>query len=255
LSSEKNNNESGNGEVGMSFLEHLEELRWRLIYLFLGLFIGTFVAWIVIEYLVEGILLLPARNAGINLQNLKPFGQLFLYIQIAIIAGIVVSIPNVFYQIWKFIGPALRENEKRYAFWVVAFSSFCFIAGIVFAYFVMLPLTLKFAAQFGTEEIENNFAINEYFSIIISVMLAAGVVFELPMLSFFLSKLGILTPKIMRKFRKHSIVGILLLAAVLTPGADPVAQILLAIPLALLYEISIFVSKLSQRKSIEEPET
>ncbi|MGD8779357.1 MAG: twin-arginine translocase subunit TatC [Ignavibacteria bacterium] len=255
MSSEKNNNESGNGEVGMSFLEHLEELRWRLIYLFLGLFIGTFVAWIVIEYLVEGILLLPARNAGINLQNLKPFGQLFLYIQIAIIAGIVVSIPNVFYQIWKFIGPALRENEKRYAFWVVAFSSFCFIAGIVFAYFVMLPLTLKFAAQFGTEEIENNFAINEYFSIIISVMLAAGVVFELPMLSFFLSKLGILTPKIMRKFRKHSIVGILLLAAVLTPGADPVAQILLAIPLALLYEISIFVSKLSQRKSIEEPET
>ena len=236
----------------MSFLEHLEELRWRLIYLFIGLFLGAFAAWVVIEYLVEGILLLPARNAGISLQNLRPFGQLFLYIQIAIITGLVVSIPNVFYQVWKFVGPALKKNEKKYAFWVVAFSSFCFIAGIVFAYFVMLPLTLKFAAQFGSEEIENNFAINEYFSIIISVMLAAGVVFELPMMSFFLSKLGILTPKIMRKFRKHAVLGILLLAAVLTPGADPVAQILLAIPLAILYEISILVSKFSQRKRIEE---
>ncbi len=252
MSSEKLNNESGKGGTEMSFLEHLEELRWRLIYLFIGLFLGAFAAWVVIEYLVEGILLLPARTAGINLQNLRPFGQLFLYIQIAIITGIVLSIPNVFYQIWKFVGPALRENEKKYAFWVVTFSSFCFIAGIVFAYFVMLPLTLKFAAQFGTEEIENNFAINEYFSIIISVMLAAGVVFELPMMSFFLSKLGILTPKIMKKFRKHAVVGILLLAAILTPGADPVAQILLAIPLAILYEISIFVSKLSQRKRIEE---
>ncbi len=255
MSSENINNESGNGILEMSFLEHLEELRWRLIYLFIGLFLGTFAAWIVIEYLVEGILLLPARDAGINLQNLRPFGQLFLYIQIAIITGLVLSIPNVFFQVWKFVGPALRDNEKKYAFWVVAFSSFCFIAGIVFAYFVMLPLTLKFAAQFGTEEIENNFAINEYFSIIISVMLAAGVVFELPMMSFFLSKIGILTPKIMKRFRKHSIVGILLLAAVLTPGADPVAQLLLAIPLAILYEISIFVSKFSQRKRIEESQS
>ena len=115
----------------------------------------------------------------------------------------------------------------------------------------MLPLTLAFAGEFGTTAIENNFAIDEYFSIIISVMLAAGVIFELPMLSFFLSKLGILTPKFMRKFRRHSIVAILVVAAILTPGTDPLAQILLAIPLVLLYEISIFVSKYSQKKHIE----
>ena len=115
----------------------------------------------------------------------------------------------------------------------------------------MLPLALKFAAQFGSSAIENNFAIDEYFSIIISVILAAGIVFELPMLSFFLSKIGILSPSIMRKYRRHSIITILILAAILTPGTDPVSQVILAIPLVLLYEISIFVSKIFTKKTIE----
>jgi len=116
-----------------------------------------------------------------------------------------------------------------------------------FAYFVMLPFTLKFAAGFGA--VENNFALEEYFSLILSVLLAAGLVFELPMLSFFLSKIGILKPDYMRKYRRHAIVVIMILAALLTPGTDPVSQILLAIPLVLLYEISIFVSKISQKKT------
>ncbi|MBS3945589.1 MAG: twin-arginine translocase subunit TatC, partial [Melioribacter sp.] len=130
----------------------------------------------------------------------------------------------------------------------VIFTTVCFLAGVLFAYFVMLPLTLQFAAQFGSPEIANNFSIDEYFSIILSVIIGAGLVFELPMLSFFLSKIGILTPKIMRKYRRHSIVVILILAAVLTPGTDPVSQILLAIPLVFLYEISILVSKIFQKK-------
>jgi sec-independent protein translocase protein TatC len=113
----------------------------------------------------------------------------------------------------------------------------------------MLPLTLKFAAQFGSETIKNEFAIDEYMSIIISVMLAAGLIFELPMISFFLSKLGILKPSYMKKYRRHSIVIIMVAAAFLTPGADPVSQIVLAVPLVLLYEISIFISKISQKKS------
>ena len=249
---DKKSQKPENDGTDMSFLEHLEELRWRILYAVIGLVIGTIIAWVFIDYLVEGVLLIPARNAEIKLQNLRPFGQLFLFLQIAMIAGFLLSIPNFFYNVWKFIEPALKQNERRYVFWVVAFSSICFISGVVFAYFVMLPLTLKFASQFGSIEIENNFAITEYFSIIISVMLAAGVVFELPMMSFFLSKIGILKPRHMRKFRKHAIVGILLLAAVLTPGADPVAQILLAIPLGILYEISIFVSKFSQKKQIEQ---
>jgi len=235
-------------EDEMSFLEHLEELRWRLVYSLIGIVIGTIITWIFIEFLVEKVLLLPARTAEIHLQNLKPFGQLFLFVQIAIAGGLILSIPNTFYQAWKFIAPALKQNEKKYISLIVTFSTLCFLVGIVFAYYIMLPLTLKFAAQFGTPLIENNFAIAEYFSIIISVMLGAGLVFELPMLSFLLSKLGILTPQMMRKYRKHSIVTILIFAAILTPGTDPVAQVLLAIPLALLYEISIFVSKVFSKK-------
>ncbi len=236
-------------EKEMTFLEHLEELRWRIIYSLIGIVIGTIVAWIFIDYLVDYVLLKPARDSGAELQNLKPFGQLFLYVQVAIIIGVIVSIPNIFYQLWRFIAPALHKRERKYILSIVIFSSLCFLIGVAFAYFVMLPLTLKFAAQFGSTDIENKFAIDEYMSIIISVMLAAGVVFELPMISFFLSKLGILKPSFMRKYRKHAIVIIMIAAAILTPGTDPVSQIMLAVPLVVLYEISILISKLSQKKS------
>lgn len=236
-------------EGAMSFLQHLEELRWRFVYSVVGVLIGTIITWIFVDFLVDSILLIPAKNANIHLQNLRPFGQLFLFMQIAIIGGIILSLPNIFYQLWKFIAPALKQSEKKYISLIVVFSTICFLSGIAFAYFIMLPLTLKFAGEFGSADIENNFAIAEYFSIIISVMLAAGLVFELPMLSFLLSKIGILTPQIMKKYRKHSIITILILAAILTPGTDPVAQILLAIPLGMLYEVSIYVSKVFSKKS------
>jgi sec-independent protein translocase protein TatC len=236
-------------EKEMTFIEHLEELRWRIIYSLIGLIIGTILAWIFIDFLVEDVLLRPAKENGVSLQNLKPFGQIFLYFQIALIAGLIISIPNVFYQLWKFIAPALRKNERKYILAIVIFSTLCFLAGVAFAYFVMLPLALSFAVQFGTQTIKNEFAVDEYMSIIISVMLAAGLVFELPMLSFFLSKLGILKPSFMRKYRKHSIVIIMIAAAILTPGTDPVSQVILAVPLVLLYEISILVSKFSQKKT------
>jgi sec-independent protein translocase protein TatC len=236
-------------EKEMTFLEHLEELRWRIIWALIGLVIGTIICFIFIDFLVDVVLLRPARNSGAHLQNLKPFGQLFLYFQVAMIGGVILSLPNIFYQLWKFIAPALRKNERKYISSIVVFTSFCFICGIVFAYFVMLPLTLKFAAQFGSTTISNQFAIDEYMNIIISVMLGAGLVFELPMISFFLTKLGILKPEYMKKYRRHAIVVIMIAAAFLTPGTDPVSQIILAIPLLLLYEISILISKLSVRKS------
>ena len=235
-------------ESEMTFLEHLEELRWRVIYSLIGLIAGAVLCWIFIDFIIDVVLLKPARDSGADLQNLKPFGQLFVYMQVAIIGGIIVSIPNIFYQFWQFISPALKKSERKYILLIVIFTTICFLGGISFAYFVMLPLTLKFAAQFGSDQIANQFAIDEYLSIIISVMLAAGVIFELPMVSFFLSKLGILTPAFMRKYRKHAIVIIMVLAAFLTPGTDPVSQLILAIPLVLLYEISIFISKISVRK-------
>lgn len=244
-----NGEDQDSSDFEMSFLDHIEELRWRIIYALIGILIFTIIAWIFIDPLVEVVLLKPARDANASLQNLRPFGQLFLYVQVAIIVGIVASLPNIFYQLWKFIAPALKKRERKYIVWIVFFSTFCFLTGIAFSYFIMLPLAMKFAAQFGSEAIKNEFSIEEYMSIIISVMLAAGVVFELPMVSFFLTKLGILTPKFMRKYRRHAIVIILVLAAFLTPGADPVSQVILAVPLVLLYEISIFISKLSSKKS------
>jgi sec-independent protein translocase protein TatC len=236
-------------EREMTFLEHLEELRWRIIYSLIGIVVGAIIAWIFIDYLVDYVLLKPAKDSGAELQNLRPFGQLFLYMQIAIMVGIIISIPNIFYQFWQFISPALHKRERKYLLSIVIFSSLCFLLGIAFAYFVMLPLALKFAAQFGSAAIKNQFAIDEYMSIIISVMLAAGLVFELPMISFFLSKLGILKPSFMRRYRRHAYVIIIIAAAFLTPGTDPVSQIILTVPLIILYEISILISKLSQKKS------
>jgi len=250
-------------EREMSFLDHLEELRWRIVRALLGIVIGTALCWVFIDHIMENALLQPVIEVNnnlqpgqqpINLQNLKPFGQLFLYMEVALIGGIILSIPNILYQLWAFIAPGLLPKERRYIKWIVFFSSFCFLAGIAFAYFVMLPASLKFFAGFGTQQIENNIAINEYMSFIISVMLAAGVVFELPMVSWFLSRLGILTPAFMRHYRRHAIVGILIIAAVLTPGTDPVSQILLAVPLVVLYELSIGISALASRRKKKNSE-
>ena len=236
---------------GMSFFDHLEELRWRIIRSLLSVVAGTIICWFFIDWLVDGVLLRPvtminAHASGtqqqIHLQNLKPFGQLFLYMQVAIVAGVILSLPYILYELWAFIAPGLMPNERKYIKSIVFFSSFCFLSGIAFSYFAMLPAALRFFAGFGAPEIQNNLAISEYMSFIVSVMLAAGVVFELPMVSWFLSKLGILTPAFMRRYRRHSIVVIFILAAVLTPGTDPVSQILLAIPLLALYEISIWIS-------------
>jgi sec-independent protein translocase protein TatC len=243
-------------EKEMSFLDHLEELRWRVIKAAIGIVVGTIVCWVFIDWLMDTVLLGPVVRLNssltppqqpIHLQNLKPFGQLFLYMQVAIIGGIILSVPNILYQFWAFIAPGLMPKERKYIKWIVFFSSFCFLSGIAFSYFVMLPAALTFFAGFGTPQIVNNIAIGEYMSFIISVMLAAGVVFELPMVSWFLSQLGILTPAFMRHYRRHAIVVIFVLSAILTPGTDPVSQILLAIPLLVLYEISIGISALAWR--------
>jgi len=238
-------------EKEMSFLDHLEELRWRVVRALIGIVAGMIICWIFIDWLMEDVLLRPitilnsnlaAGQQPIHLQNLKPFGQLFLYMQVAIIGGILLSLPYLLYQVWAFIAPGLMPKERKYIKWIVFFSTFCFLAGVAFSYFVMLPASLQFFAGFGTMKIENNIAISEYMSFVISVMLAAGVVFELPMVSWFLSKLGILTPAFMRHYRRHSIVVIFVLAAFLTPGTDPVSQILLAVPLVVLFEVSIWIS-------------
>jgi len=232
----------------MGFLDHLEELRWRIIKSLIGIVIGGIICWIFIDPIINDILIKPALDYKLKLQNIRPFGQVFLYMQVAIIGGIILSFPNLLFQLWKFIAPGLYPKERKYIFRIVFFTSFCFLCGISFAYFLMIPMALSFFSTFGTQQIENIIAINEYISFIVSVILGAGIVFELPMASWFLSKLGLLTPAFMRKFRRHAIVVIFVLAAILTPGTDPVSQVILAIPLLILYEISIWISKVAQKK-------
>jgi len=239
-------------EAEMSFLDHLEELRWRLIKAVIGIVIGAIVCGIFIDWIMNYFLLAPATKTEppLVLINLKPYGQLVLYMEVILVGGIILSIPNIFYQLWKFIEPGLMPGERKYISWIVFFSTFCFLGGLIFAYYVMIPTALKFFAAFGTQTISNNIAVNEYFSFVISVMLTAGIVFELPMVSFFLSKVGILTPQFMRKYRKHALIIILLLAGILTPSPDVTSQLLLGVPLFILYEISILISKFSQKKPI-----
>jgi sec-independent protein translocase protein TatC len=234
----------------MGFLDHLEELRWRIIKSVIGIVVGAIIIAFFIDDIMKFVIFAPAKNTDppLTIINLKPYGQFTLYMQVILIGGIIASVPNIFYQFWKFIEPALMPNERKYISGIVFFTSLCFIVGVVFAYFVLLPTALNFFASFGTDIILNQIDANEYMQFIISVCLLAGIVFELPMVSFFLSKVGILKPEFMRKYRKHAVVAILVIAAIMTPSPDIVSQIMLAIPLFILYEISIYISKVSQKK-------
>jgi sec-independent protein translocase protein TatC len=241
-------------EREMSFLEHLEELRWRIIKSLIGVVIGSIIIAFFIDWIINNVLFAPAKSTEppLTIINLKPYGQFLLYMEVILIGGVIASIPNIIYQFWRFIEPALKQNERKYITSIVFFTTICFLSGVVFSYFLLLPAALGFFAGFGSAIIENKIAANEYLSFVISLVLASGLVFELPMASFFLSKIGILKPSFMRKYRRHAIIIILLVAGIVTPGPDITSQILLAIPLFILYEISILICKYSQRKKNPE---
>jgi sec-independent protein translocase protein TatC len=235
----------------MGFLDHLEELRWRIIKALIGVVIGSIITLYFIEWIMDSVLFAPATNTvpPLSIINIRPYGQFVLYMEVVLIGGAVISVPNIIYQLWKFVEPALKQNERKYVTSVVIFTSVCFLTGVVFSYFLILPAALGFFASFGSSIIENKIAADEYMSFILSLILASGLVFELPMLSFFLSKIGILKPSFMRKYRRHAIVIILLVAGIVTPGPDITSQLLLGIPLLVLYEISILICKYSQKKT------
>lgn len=237
----------------MGFLDHLEELRWRIIKALIGVVLGAVVTGIFIDWIMDNILFAPAKMTvpPLSIINLRPYGQFLIYMEVILIGGAVISVPNIIYQIWKFVEPALKPSERKYVTSVVLFTTFCFLTGVVFSYYLMLPAALGFFANFGSTIIENKISADEYMSFILSMVLAAGIVFELPMLSFFLSKIGLLKPSFMRKYRKHAVVAILLLAAIVTPGPDITSQLMLGIPLLFLYELSIIICKYSQKKSSE----
>ena len=228
------------GEMG--FLDHLEELRWRIIKGLLAIIVGSAVSFGFIDQILE-ILLKPttATSYRIALQVLSVQGMFLIKWFIAFISGFVLAMPVVVYQIWRFVTPGLKINEKRYALPVVLFACISFITGVSFGYLVLIPFSLEFFSGMGAGLVENNFSITYYFSFLTWLLLGSGLVFQLPVLSLFLSAIGVLTPPFMRHYRRHAIVTILILSSFITPP-DPVSMLMMAVPLVVLYEISIGVS-------------
>lgn len=235
----------------MGFFDHLEELRSRIIKSIIGLVVCAVIAAIYSDFIIEEILLSPARNAGVGLQNFNPMGQLTLTLQVLLVSGFIISIPWIIWQFWQFVKPGLYPKERRYSSWIAVATILCFLVGVAFAYYVMVPTSLDFAAEFVYEGIENKWAISEYFSFILGFILACGVVFEMPMLAFALGRFGILTPAFMRHYRRHAGVVILIVSAIITPTPDPFNQLILAVPLYGLFELSILVSAIAVRKRDE----
>lgn len=241
--------EAGAGpENEMGFFDHLEELRWRIIKAVLALVVTSALCAFFYEELWQ-VLLYPATRHDIALQNLAPFGQITLTIQVCLLSGFILGIPLILYQFWAFIRPGLYRTEQKYVGFISVATMFAFLIGVAFAYFAMIPASLEFAASFqAAEQIKNEFTIEAYFGVILGFILASGAIFEMPVLSWALSRLGIITPKLLTKYRRHAVVVLLIVAAIVTPTPDPVNQIMMAGPLYILYEISIFVSRFAVRQ-------
>ena len=238
-------------EQSMSFIDHLEEFRWRLIKSILSIIIGGLITFFFIDTFLE-LLLLPLTNVDsknpVNLQVLSVQGMFIIKWTIALVGGIIFSVPIITYQIWKFIAPGLYANEKGFVLPLVLFSFLSFTTGILFSYFILIPYCLNFFASLSGDTVLNNFSINHYFSFITWMLLGSGIVFQLPVISLLLSIIGLLTPPFMRHYRRHSIVAIFILSSFITPP-DPVSMLVMALPLIILYEISIGISWLVNRSN------
>ena len=234
------------------FLAHLEELRKRLIVCAIAIGIGFVISYIFSKQLFSFLILpltevLPADSHLI----FTSLPEMFIaYVKVALIAGITLAIPIIFYELWMFLAPALYQGEKRYLIPFVLFSSILFAAGALFGYFVVFPYGFKFFISFATEDIQALPSVKQYFSFTIRLLLAFGLVFELPVVVFFMTKIGLITPDSMKRFRKFAILGSFIMAAILTPP-DAATQIMMALPIIILYEISIIISKGVYRKKDE----
>ncbi|MCD6117127.1 twin-arginine translocase subunit TatC [bacterium] len=232
----------------MPFLEHLEELRQRILKSLASVILFTLGAFPFTGFLLN-FLTLPNDNlpSPAKLIFLKPAGMLIVRMEIAIAAGLIFSLPVILYQFWMFVSPGLLYKEKKFLFPSLLFTTFCFVSGSFFAYKILIPVVLPFLFSMGTEFIEANINITEYISFVLRLIIISGLIFELPVLSFFLARIGVLSPKFMRKYRGYAVVLVFVFAAIITPP-DPMSQLLIAIPLLFLYELSIFIALFAQKK-------
>ena len=257
----------------MSFLEHLEVFRWHLVRSVFAVLFFAVIAFIFKSILFDGILLAPknpdfptykmlcylSQQMGMGdalcmdelpfiLMNISMSGQFSTHIMTSIVAGFVVAFPYVFWEMWRFISPALHDDESSVAKGVVFFSSILFLLRVLFGYYVVSPLSVHFLGSYQVSEtVANQISLSSFISTVTTVCLANGVVFELPILVYFLTKIGLLTPQFMQTYRKHALVMTLIFSAIITPP-DITSQILVALPLMVLYEISIKISARVLRK-------
>lgn len=275
---EKEREDSEEGKE-MSFMDHLEELRWHIIRSVSSILIFTIAAWIYRNEIFGTIILGPtkptfitnqllcelANKTGIDglcfekadfiLQSREVSGQFMMALTQSIIVGLIFAFPYTFFEIWRFIKPGLRKKEIRAARGSVFWVSLLFFLGVAFGYFLVAPMAINFLANFKLDpSIQNQFDIHDYISLLSMLTLACGITFQLPMISFVLSQIGILTPRFMREYRRHALIVILILAAIITPSPDMISQILVAFPLLGLYEVSIWVSARVQKRKLREEE-
>ena len=235
-------------EKRMSFIGHLEDLRWTLVRSIISVIACAIPCGIFWREIFDWIAVWPLRLSDPVPQLIytSPVEAVFLCIRIALTCGAITASPFIFQQVWSFLSPALYKKEKAIIFPAVLASTFCFLLGITFCYF-MLPLVLNFLTSFAGGQIEAFFKISEYFSFLIKMCTAFGFAFELPVISFILSKAGIINYRFLVRYFRHAVVIIFIAAAILTPP-DVLSQILLALPLLSLYGISIFVSWMAGKK-------
>ncbi len=259
-------NKGKKGEKEMSFLEHLEELRWHIIRSILAVLILMIIAFIFKNVIFNTVILGPKNpefitnrllcqlgdyfntsalcinTKPLNLINIKMSGQLTTHITVSMVAGVILAFPVILWEFWQFFKPALRPNEARYAQGAVFAASMLFFTGVLFGFFLLAPLSIHFLSSYEiSADVVNQINVRSYIGTLTSICLATGLVFELPIVAFFLTKIGIITPTFMRKYRKHAIVVIFILAAIITPP-DVFSQTLVCIPLLILYEVSILIS-------------
>jgi sec-independent protein translocase protein TatC len=252
--------------TNMSFLEHLEELRWHILKGLSGFLVGIIVAAFFGDFLVDKVMLGPTKSdffvygllsmdaIDLTIQSRKLPGQFFTYWGTIIVFGCILGAPIFFYQMWAFVEPAMETSAKWKTFAHTLFITFFFLLGIAFGYFVLVPFALQFFSQFQiSDAIHNDFDINEYFSSLTMWVLSCGIIFQLPVVSYFLSKFGLLTPEFLKEYRRHAIIFCFILSAFLTPP-DPVSQVLIAIPLILLFQLAVWVSKYGVHRRNKELE-
>lgn len=264
-----------NEKKEMSFMDHLEDLRWLLVRSTFAVIGIACACYFIDDFIFDTIIFGPkdpnfityrffcevthyfgvddtyacAQEFNFKIQNQEVSGQFSMYIWTLITAGFVIGFPYILWEVWKFIRPALYEKERKMAGSFILISSLLFFIGVLFGYYIIAPLSINFFATFNvSKEIENIFTVDSYVSMMKMSIVASGIVFELPIIIYFLAKLGLVTPDFLRKYRRYAIVIILILAAIVTPPDIP-SQIIVSIPILLLYEMSILIAAIVAKKA------